>query len=220
MQAQSGVQSTFYQRFIVNPDSVVAILSVLTQQHISTYTFYWSHQRGIWGSFGSSDTTSRSPFWTGQGHFSLVWVYEQLVRLPYTFARSNFERAGLMVAVMKLKEFSARLFDKFGQSEIIRFGHAEDRLLLQDQVSTHEQSPTPDPLNIDYGNTSTDDVELGPQVRPQRSPKRRRTPRGQGLRSKTGCLSCRRSHIKCDEQSGSCGRCRKRNVNCVYPSLP
>lgn len=44
------------------PESVVAILSVLTPQHTSKYTFYWSHKKGICGTLQSSGLISRSPF--------------------------------------------------------------------------------------------------------------------------------------------------------------
>lgn len=115
------------------PESNVAILSVLTQQHTSTYTFYWSHQRGICGTFQSSDITSRSPFWTGQCHFSLVWVYEQLVRLPDNFTRSNLERAGLMIVVIKLREFDEIHSNVFREGILTLPSFPEDRNHIQMQ---------------------------------------------------------------------------------------
>lgn len=136
-------------------EAIVASLSVFAKQHTAAYTFYWSHQHGIWGTLESSDLISRNSFWTRQYHFSLNLVYEQLVKFPdVRFGRSNFERAGLLVAVIKLKDFCSPLSDKFGPSEIFRFEHAEDRTLLQNQVSTSERNSTPDPLDIDCGNTS------------------------------------------------------------------
>lgn len=34
--------------------------------------------------------------------------------------------------------------------------------------------------------------------------------------SKRGCLSCKRSHVKCDEQLPRCSRCTRRNTTCEY----
>lgn len=35
--------------------------------------------------------------------------------------------------------------------------------------------------------------------------------------SKRGCLSCKKSHVKCDEKLPKCSRCTRRNTECVYP---
>lgn len=45
---------------------------------------------------------------------------------------------------------------------------------------------------------------------------RNRKPRGKGLRTRTGCITCRRRHIKCDEGKPSCGPCDKSAQTCVY----
>lgn len=37
------------------------------------------------------------------------------------------------------------------------------------------------------------------------------------LRSKTGCLKCRRRRIKCDEAHPMCHRCRRGGLECVWP---
>lgn len=37
------------------------------------------------------------------------------------------------------------------------------------------------------------------------------------LRTKTGCLNCRRRKKKCDERSGTCSGCERNYLECVYP---
>ncbi|KAH9236679.1 hypothetical protein K456DRAFT_1831056 [Colletotrichum gloeosporioides 23] len=49
--------------------------------------------------------------------------------------------------------------------------------------------------------------------------KRIRKPRGRGLRTKTGCLTCRERHKKCDEKQPVCGPCSISSRNCVFPQL-
>ncbi|XHG07561.1 hypothetical protein AWENTII_010700 [Aspergillus wentii] len=46
--------------------------------------------------------------------------------------------------------------------------------------------------------------------------KRIRKPRGRGLRTTTGCTTCRRRHLKCDEAKPLCGPCVKADRDCVY----
>ncbi|KAL1407890.1 hypothetical protein Q8F55_007326 [Vanrija albida] len=36
-------------------------------------------------------------------------------------------------------------------------------------------------------------------------------------RTRTGCLCCRRSRHKCDEEKPSCRRCTRQSRPCVYP---
>lgn len=36
-------------------------------------------------------------------------------------------------------------------------------------------------------------------------------------RSRLGCVSCKRSKVKCDELHPSCTRCTKRGTKCLYP---
>ncbi|KAL5354964.1 Zn(II)2Cys6 transcription factor [Aspergillus floccosus] len=43
-----------------------------------------------------------------------------------------------------------------------------------------------------------------------------RKSRGRGLRATTGCLVCKRRHVKCDEARPSCGPCAKGQRDCVY----
>ncbi|KAH7357202.1 hypothetical protein BKA65DRAFT_222572 [Rhexocercosporidium sp. MPI-PUGE-AT-0058] len=45
---------------------------------------------------------------------------------------------------------------------------------------------------------------------------RNRQSRGKGLRRTTGCITCRRRHVKCDENRPHCDRCRKGNQTCIY----
>lgn len=46
------------------------------------------------------------------------------------------------------------------------------------------------------------------------SPKKKRYAK----RSKEGCVTCRRRHIRCDESRPICQRCTKAQVSCVYPT--
>ncbi|KAI1322421.1 hypothetical protein F5Y16DRAFT_386693 [Xylariaceae sp. FL0255] len=46
--------------------------------------------------------------------------------------------------------------------------------------------------------------------------KRIRKSRSRGLRTKTGCLTCRKRHKKCDEKSPICGPCSISNRGCIY----
>ncbi|KAK5114945.1 hypothetical protein LTR62_002104 [Meristemomyces frigidus] len=43
-----------------------------------------------------------------------------------------------------------------------------------------------------------------------------RKSRGRGLRTTTGCIVCRRRHMKCDEVKPACGPCGKGDRECVY----
>ncbi|KAI6382748.1 hypothetical protein MCOR25_000557 [Pyricularia grisea] len=56
---------------------------------------------------------------------------------------------------------------------------------------------------------------------PPRKPikKRIRKPRGRGLRTKTGCLTCRKRHKKCDERLPICSHCATSNRDCVWPDI-
>ncbi|KAK7994118.1 hypothetical protein PG989_007499 [Apiospora arundinis] len=47
-------------------------------------------------------------------------------------------------------------------------------------------------------------------------PKRQRKSRSRGLRTRTGCLTCRSRHKKCDENLPVCGPCSIANRDCVY----
>ncbi|POR35126.1 hypothetical protein TPAR_04660, partial [Tolypocladium paradoxum] len=45
---------------------------------------------------------------------------------------------------------------------------------------------------------------------------RGRLSRGQGLRKTTGCATCRKRHVKCDEVKPRCGGCTRKNARCEY----
>ncbi|KAI0153698.1 putative Zn(II)2Cys6 transcription factor [Pestalotiopsis sp. NC0098] len=51
-------------------------------------------------------------------------------------------------------------------------------------------------------------------------PKRIRKSRSRGLRTKTGCLTCRKRHKKCDERVPICGPCSISSRDCVYGDEP
>ncbi|KAI7777666.1 catalytic activity protein [Diaporthe eres] len=51
---------------------------------------------------------------------------------------------------------------------------------------------------------------------PVRTFTRGRQSRGRGLRKTTGCLTCRRRHVKCDEKKPACGGCTRTKKSCVY----
>ncbi|KAJ5351031.1 hypothetical protein N7452_000005 [Penicillium brevicompactum] len=46
--------------------------------------------------------------------------------------------------------------------------------------------------------------------------RQKRKSRSRGLRATTGCLICKRRHVKCDEAQPQCGPCVKGNRPCVY----
>ncbi|PYI06993.1 hypothetical protein BO78DRAFT_429277 [Aspergillus sclerotiicarbonarius CBS 121057] len=45
-----------------------------------------------------------------------------------------------------------------------------------------------------------------------------RKSRGRGLRTKNGCITCRKRHLKCDEIKPVCGPCAKKDKACEYPT--
>ncbi|KAL4895296.1 Zn(II)2Cys6 transcription factor [Aspergillus ambiguus] len=55
---------------------------------------------------------------------------------------------------------------------------------------------------------------------PSRGVRKPRKSRGRGLRATTGCLVCKRRHVKCDEARPSCGPCAKGQRDCVYATSP
>ncbi|KAI1362310.1 hypothetical protein F5Y08DRAFT_312401 [Xylaria arbuscula] len=61
------------------------------------------------------------------------------------------------------------------------------------------------------------DALAGPLPRGKTAQKKRsRKSRSRGLRTKTGCLTCRSRHKKCDEKMPICGPCSISNRDCVY----
>ncbi|KOC16472.1 hypothetical protein AFLA70_203g001911 [Aspergillus flavus AF70] len=55
-----------------------------------------------------------------------------------------------------------------------------------------------------------------PNNGPQSGIRKQRKSRGRGLRTNTGCLICKRRHVKCDEIRPQCGPCAKGQRPCVY----
>ncbi|OOF90689.1 hypothetical protein ASPCADRAFT_400658 [Aspergillus carbonarius ITEM 5010] len=56
-----------------------------------------------------------------------------------------------------------------------------------------------------------------PPSAPYRRPRNRKS-RGRGLRTKNGCITCRKRHLKCDEVKPICGPCIKKDKACEYPT--
>lgn len=50
-------------------------------------------------------------------------------------------------------------------------------------------------------------------------PRKPRPSRARGLRTTTGCLTCRKRRVKCDETKPRCGPCSKSERECVYGSV-
>jgi hypothetical protein len=46
--------------------------------------------------------------------------------------------------------------------------------------------------------------------------RKKRKSRGRGLRTTTGCRTCRTRHMKCDEQKPICGPCERSGRDCAY----
>ncbi|KAI0598972.1 hypothetical protein F4775DRAFT_583428 [Biscogniauxia sp. FL1348] len=68
------------------------------------------------------------------------------------------------------------------------------------------------------GSTANHDGTIGSEsVEGEDPPKKRiRKSRSRGLRTKTGCLTCRKRHKKCDEKTPICGPCSISSRDCVY----
>ncbi|PVI05562.1 hypothetical protein DM02DRAFT_516492 [Periconia macrospinosa] len=47
-------------------------------------------------------------------------------------------------------------------------------------------------------------------------PRKPRPSRARGLRTTTGCLTCRKRRVKCDEKKPRCGQCSRSERECVY----
>ncbi|RAK99308.1 Zn(II)2Cys6 transcription factor [Aspergillus ibericus CBS 121593] len=56
-----------------------------------------------------------------------------------------------------------------------------------------------------------------PPTTSYRRPRIRKS-RGRGLRTKNGCITCRKRHLKCDEVKPICGPCAKKDKTCEYPT--
>ena len=127
-------------------------------------------------------------------------MYEQLVRFPDNFMPSNLERAGLMVAVVTPREVNEIHSNVFGEGTLTLPSFPEDRNLIGMQESIYYGPCIEHAFALDTRNTDRGKYRNDKQQAP-------REKRFQGPRSKTGCLTCRRSHAKCDEGKEICGRC-------------
>ena len=135
------------------------------------------------------------------------------MRWPASFAGSDLERAGLMVVVMKLIEFDEIHSNEFRDGKLILPRFLEDRNFTEIQESTYHGRS----VEHDFALVTPDTDDGKHQNNKQKTPRRRRL---EGPRSLMGCLTCRQSHVKCDEVKESCGRCTKLGRNCVYDRLP
>ncbi|KAF9729407.1 hypothetical protein PMIN06_005877 [Paraphaeosphaeria minitans] len=54
---------------------------------------------------------------------------------------------------------------------------------------------------------------------PAQKPRKPRPSRARGLRTTTGCLTCRKRRVKCDECKPRCGQCLKSDRECIYPQF-
>jgi hypothetical protein len=66
--------------------------------------------------------------------------------------------------------------------------------------------------------TMTPPSEPSPSSRPVPSKKRESdaTPDGKPKRTRTGCLTCRERHLKCDESKPTCNNCSKSQRDCSW----
>ncbi|KAH8110936.1 hypothetical protein DFH11DRAFT_728219 [Phellopilus nigrolimitatus] len=66
---------------------------------------------------------------------------------------------------------------------------------------------------------STPYAQFAPSPYPDRTikPERRRP---KYTRSKTGCLTCRKKKVKCDETKSVCQRCANSQLDCAWPEIP
>ncbi|KAL1890000.1 hypothetical protein Sste5346_008579 [Sporothrix stenoceras] len=94
-------------------------------------------------------------------------------------------------------------------SQVEPLAHAQ--LELQSQPHLHPQNngdtETKGPLPPLKGNMSSTSTPIRKKPRKSRS---------RGLRTNTGCLTCRKRHKKCDEQLPVCGSCQLASRACVY----
>ncbi|KAH7021364.1 uncharacterized protein B0I36DRAFT_367780 [Microdochium trichocladiopsis] len=65
----------------------------------------------------------------------------------------------------------------------------------------------------------TPQVAVRPALSPCPQGGKVKNKRASAPKVKTGCRSCKASHIKCDEQKPTCGRCDRREIACIYPLL-
>lgn len=74
-------------------------------------------------------------------------------------------------------------------------------------------------MEDDADETSTSGSSTGKSAAPRsvgQTSKRRSAPRKSHTKSRTGCTSCKRRRVKCDEGLPSCGSCRRLALVCEY----
>ncbi|KAJ6000462.1 hypothetical protein N7481_000871 [Penicillium waksmanii] len=72
-----------------------------------------------------------------------------------------------------------------------------------------------DQSDVDYA--GFDDTETMHSRSPYRRPRIRKS-RGRGLRTRNGCVQCRKRHLKCDEVKPICGACARKDNTCEFAS--
>ncbi|KAK8209425.1 hypothetical protein IWZ01DRAFT_318041 [Phyllosticta capitalensis] len=75
---------------------------------------------------------------------------------------------------------------------------------------------TPSLTGDSPSNVPAQDDPTGATAQAPAAKRKPRKSRGRGLRTTTGCTTCRNRHIKCDEEKPVCGPCAKGNRPCVY----
>jgi hypothetical protein len=91
----------------------------------------------------------------------------------------------------------------FNGTSLVRLGHACFRWTWALSILHYE----------DY-------INMGDNSAPKPHRAKNRKPRGHGLRTRTGCITCRKRHLKCDEQKPTCNLCTKSGRTCVYSERP
>ncbi|KAI0144494.1 hypothetical protein GGR57DRAFT_332554 [Xylariaceae sp. FL1272] len=71
-------------------------------------------------------------------------------------------------------------------------------------------------MDREVGGVTTHDTSNGSAPGEEAPKKRIRKSRSRGLRTKTGCLTCRKRHKKCDEKLPICGPCSISSRECIY----
>ncbi|KAJ5349151.1 uncharacterized protein N7506_002404 [Penicillium brevicompactum] len=72
-----------------------------------------------------------------------------------------------------------------------------------------------DPYDVDYADL--EDTALMHSRSAYRRPRIRKS-RGRGLRTRNGCVQCRKRHLKCDEVKPICGACSRKDNACEFVS--
>lgn len=89
-----------------------------------------------------------------------------------------------------------------------------DKMPAQDPL-TPKSSSSPSSSSSDPSSSPTENENLLPPRVPTSSTTSRKRP-GQ-TKSRTGCYSCKRRKVKCNEQWPECDNCKRLKLDCVYP---